>query len=123
MTGATVLSVAALSLGPILLMARSSEDRVLIFLTCMPLSGLSFAWLWRERRRIILRWAAICFAAAVFCWLLFLLFFVFETRDESKGLVLVAANVFTNCVLFLMLNRTWKRRRIRAQAEREMVVV
>jgi peptidoglycan/LPS O-acetylase OafA/YrhL len=104
-------------------MARSLEDRLLIFLTCLPFSGLSFAWLWRERRRIILRWAAICFAAAVFCWLLLLLYFVFETQDEARGEVLIAANAFTNCILFLLLNRTWKKRRVRAQVEREMVVV
>src|SRR6266446_4613554 len=107
---ATALSVAGLSLGPILLMARSREDTVIMFLTCLPLSGLSFAWLWRERRRIILRWAAISFAGAVACWLFIFLVFVFQIRDEARGVVLVAANVLTNFTLFWLLNRNWQRR-------------
>jgi peptidoglycan/LPS O-acetylase OafA/YrhL len=120
---ATALSVAALSLGPILLMARSRADLLIMFLTCLPFSGLSFAWLWRERRRMILRWAAICFAAAVGCWLLFFMYFVFQSRDESRGLVLIAADIVTNCILFVLLNRTWKRRHVRVKPEQEMAVV
>jgi peptidoglycan/LPS O-acetylase OafA/YrhL len=120
---ATVLSVAALSLGPILLMAQSREDGIIMFLTCLPLSGLSFAWLWRERRRIILRWAAICFAAAVFCWLVFLIYFIFESHDERRGLILVAADLLTNCILFVVLNRTWSRRRVSEKVEQEMLVI
>jgi peptidoglycan/LPS O-acetylase OafA/YrhL len=120
---ATVLSVAALSLGPIVLMARSRADLLIMFLTCLPFSGLSFAWLWRERRRMILRWAAICFAAAVGCWLLFFLYFVFQSRDESRGLVLIAADILTNCILFVLLDRAWKRRQVRVKPEEEMVVL
>ncbi|MCU1285535.1 MAG: hypothetical protein JWO13_1885 [Acidobacteriales bacterium] len=120
----TVLSVAGISLGPILLMARSREDTVIMFLTCLPLSGLSFAWLWRERRRIILRWAAISFAGAVACWLFIFLFFVFRSRDEMRGMVLVAANVLANFTLFWLLNKNWQRRQVRTKVEqREMVVV
>jgi peptidoglycan/LPS O-acetylase OafA/YrhL len=119
----TVLSVAALSLGPILLMARSRADGLIMFLTCLPFSGLSFAWLWRERRRMILRWAAICFAAAVCCWLLFFLYFVFQSHDESRGLVLIAADILTNCILFVLLNRTWTRRQVSVKTEHEMAVV
>jgi peptidoglycan/LPS O-acetylase OafA/YrhL len=120
---ATVLSVAALSLGPILLMAQSRTDGVIMFLTCLPLSGLSFAWLWRERRRMVLRWAATCFAAAVFCWLLFFISFIFESHDERRGLILVAADLLTNCILFVVLNRTWSRRRVSEKVEQEMVVI
>jgi uncharacterized membrane protein YfcA len=120
---ATVLSVAGLSLGPILLMARSREDTVIMFLTCLPLSGLSFAWLWRERRRIILRWAAISFAGAVACWLFIFLVFVFQSRDEARGMVLVAANVLANFTLFWLLNKNWQRRQVRSKVEREMAVV
>jgi len=120
---ATVLSVAGIALGPILLMARSREDTVVMFLTCLPLSGLSFAWLWRERRRFILRWAAIAFAAAVACWLFMFLFFVFQSHDEFRVLVLVAVDVLKNCALFWLLNRSWKRRQLRAKAVQEMAVV
>ena len=114
MLAVTALSVTALALAPMWLMAQSSLDRALVFLTCMPLSGLSYAWLWRERRLTILRWATTAFAAAVCIWVAVFFSFIFERKNEIQGMVLVSASVLLNVFLFWFLNLSWKRRRVKS---------
>jgi hypothetical protein len=58
----------------------------------------------------MVRWAACTFAAAFSMWLFFLFYFLFETQDETRGLVLVAANLLTNGILFTVLNRLGKKK-------------
>src|SRR4051794_33046458 len=104
----TVSAVVAMTFGPIILLAHTREEQILMMLTCMPLSGLSYTWAWQEDRRFVIRWAAVCFASAVGTWLLFFLFFIFETQDEARGIALVVLNLLTNGILFWLLNRTWR---------------
>jgi hypothetical protein len=104
----TVIAVAAMTIGPILLLATSREERILMVLTCMPLSGLSYTWAWQEDRRFVIRWATVCFASAVGTWLLFFLFFIFATQDEARSAVLMMTNLLTNGILFWLLNKTWR---------------
>lgn len=106
----SALVVATLSFAPMFFMSQTAVDRYIILCTSMPLSGVCFAWAWRERRRFMVRWAACSFAAAFSLWLFFLIYFLFETQDEVRGLGLVAANVVTNGILFSVLNRQAKKR-------------
>lgn len=106
----SALAVAALSFGPMFWMSQSSVDRYLILCASLPLSGVCFAWAWRERRRLMVRWAAITFASAFSLWLFFLFYYLFETHDEVRGLILLAANVLTNGILFTLLNHQAKKR-------------
>jgi hypothetical protein len=118
----TILAVVVMTIGPIFLMARSAEERMLMLLTCMPLSGLTYTWAWQEDRRFVIRWATICFASAVGTWFLFFLFFIFETQDEVRGLALVATNLLTNGILFWLLNKSWRKRRLHANEEDVVVI-
>jgi hypothetical protein len=118
----TVLAVVVLTFGPIFLMAHSREERMLMFLTCMPLSGLTYAWAWQECRRFVIRWATVCFASAVGTWFLFFLFFIFETQDEARGTILVIVNLLTNGILFWLLNKTWRRRHVHIDEEDVVVI-
>jgi hypothetical protein len=102
--GAAVLAVTLLSFGPMFWMSQSALDRYIILCTSLPLSGVCFAWAWRERRRLMIRWAACSFAAAFSMWLFFLFYFLFVTQDEMRGSVLIAANFLTNGILFILLN-------------------
>ena len=104
----SALVVGVLSFAPMFLMSHTLVDRYIILCTSMPLSGVCFAWAWRERRRFMVRWAACSFAASFSLWLFFLFYFLFETHDELRGLALVAANMVTNGVLFSVLNRQAK---------------
>ena len=97
-------TVTLLSFGPMFWMSQTAVDRYLILCSSLPLSGVCFAWAWRERRRLMVRWAAITFASAFSLWLFFLLFYLFESQDELRGLLLMAANVLTNGILFTLLN-------------------
>jgi hypothetical protein len=103
-------AVAVLSFGPMFWMSRTPVDRYLILCTSLPLSGVCFAWAWRERRKLMVRWAAITFASSFSLWLFFLFFYLFETQDEARGMVLLAANVLTNGILFTLLNRQAKKK-------------
>jgi hypothetical protein len=105
----TIIAVVVMTIGPIFLLAQSREERMLMVLTCMPLSGLSYVWAWQECRRFVIRWATVCFASAVGTWFLFFLFFILATGDEARGTILVFTNLLTNGVLFWLLNQTWKR--------------
>src|SRR5436309_2945592 len=116
MLAGTVLAVSMLALGPIFLMAQTSLDRALVFFTCLPLSGLSYAWLWRERRQRILRWATVAFAGAVCIWVAFFFSFIFERKDELQGMVLVSTSIIINLLLFWFLNLARKRKRLSAAA-------
>lgn len=58
----------------------------------------------------MVRWAACSFAAAFSLWLFFLFYFLFETQDELRGLLLIAANGLTNGILFTILNTQAKRK-------------
>ncbi|MCU1305756.1 MAG: hypothetical protein JWN45_451 [Acidobacteriaceae bacterium] len=118
----TTLAVVVMTLGPMYLMAQSVEERMLMLLTCMPLSGLTYTWAWQEDRRFVIRWATICFASAVGTWFLFFLFFIFETQDETRGTILVFTNLLTNGILFWMLNKTWRKRHFHVNEE-DMVVI
>jgi hypothetical protein len=118
----TVVAVVVMTVGPIFLLAHSLEERILMVLTCMPLSGLSYVWAWHECRRFVIRWATVCFASAVGTWFLFFLFFIFETQDEFRGLILVVTNLLTNGVLFWMLNKSWRKRRTHANEEDAVVI-
>jgi hypothetical protein len=106
----SALAVILLSFGPMFWMSQTAVDRYIILCTSLPLSGVCFAWAWRERRRLMVRWAACTFAAAFSMWLFFLFYFLFETQDEGRGLVLIAANVLTNGILFTILNRLGKKK-------------
>ena len=106
----SALAVTVLSFGPMFWMSRTAVERYIILCTSLPLSGVCFAWAWRERRRLMVRWAAISFAAAFSMWLFFLFYYLFETQDEQRGLVLVAANVLTNGILFILLNHQAKKK-------------
>lgn len=120
---ATILAVTALAFGPIFLMAQTSLDRALVFFICMPLSGLSYAWLWRERRQKILRWATLAFGGSVLIWVAVFFLFIFGRQSESQGMVLVIASLAINFVLFLLLDKTWKRRRMRTAIPPEIPVL
>jgi hypothetical protein len=100
----SALAVAVLSFGPMFWVSQSAVDRYIILCTSMPLSGVCFAWAWRERRRLMVRWAACSFASAFSLWLFFFFYYLFETGDELRGLTLIAANVLTNGILFTILN-------------------
>jgi hypothetical protein len=106
----TALAITLLSFGPMFWMSRTPVDRYIILCASLPLSGVCFAWAWRERRRFMLRWAACMFAGAFSLWLFFLFYFLFVSQDEMRGLVLVAANLLTNGILFAMLNRVGKKK-------------
>ena len=106
----SALAVALLSFGPMFLISQTAVDRYIILCTSMPLSGVCFAWAWRERRRLMVRWAACSFAAAFSLWLFFLFYFLFETQDELRGLALIGANVVTNGMLFTILNGQAKKK-------------
>ena len=116
-------SISLLILVAVLLMSNSPLDRLLAFLTCLPLSGFSYAWLWRERRIRLLRWATISFGSAVSLWFLLFFLFIFQDHDERRGLILVAANLFVNFLIFWLLNRLWKKRCIHAKAVPELAVL
>jgi hypothetical protein len=118
----TVLAVVVLTFGPIFLMAHSAEERMLMLLTCMPLSGLTYAWAWQECRRFVIRWATVCFASSVGTWFLFFLFFIFETQDEARGTALVIVNLLTNGILFWLVNKSWRKRRVHANEEDVVVI-
>jgi hypothetical protein len=103
-------AITTLSFGPMFWMSQTAVDRYIILCASLPLSGVCFAWAWRERRRFMVRWAACTSAAAFSMWLFFLFYFLFETQDETRGLVLVAANLLTNGILFTVLNRLGKKK-------------
>jgi hypothetical protein len=104
------LTVTALSFGPMFFLSQNPVERYIMLCTSMPLSGVCFAWAWRERRRLMVRWAACSFAAAFSLWLFFLFYFLFEAQDEVRGLALIAANVLTNGILFSVLNHQAKKK-------------
>jgi hypothetical protein len=106
----SALAVAAFAFGPMFLMSQTAIDRYIILCTSMPLSGVCFAWAWRERRRLMVRWAACAFAAAFSLWLFFLFYYLFETQDELRGLALISANALTNGILFSILNHQAKKK-------------
>lgn len=106
----SALAITILSFGPMFWMSQTAVDRYIILCASLPLSGVCFAWAWRERRRLMIRWAACIFAAAFSMWLFFLFYFLFETQDEKRGLVLVAANLLTNGILFAVLNGLGKKK-------------
>jgi hypothetical protein len=104
------LTVTAFSFGPMFFLSQNPVERYTMLCTSMPLSGVCFAWAWRERRKLMVRWAACSFAAAFSLWLFFLFYFLFEAQDELRGLALIAANVLTNGVLFSVLNNRAKKK-------------
>ncbi len=106
----SALAITVLSFGPMFWMSQTAVDRYIILCASLPLSGVCFAWAWRERRRTMVRWAACTFATAFSLWLFFLFYFLYETQDEMRGLVLVAANLLTNGILFAVLNRLGKKK-------------
>ena len=106
----SAMVITALSFGPMFFLSQTSVERYIMLCTSMPLSGVCFAWAWRERRRIMVRWAACTFAAAFSLWLFFLFYFLFEAQDEVRGLALLAANVLTNGILFSVLNHAAKKK-------------
>jgi hypothetical protein len=91
-------------------LSQNPVERYIMLCTSMPLSGVCFAWAWRERRKLMVRWAACSFAAAFSMWLFFLFYFLFEAQDELRGLALIAANVLTNGILFSVLNHRAKKK-------------
>ena len=102
----------ALALGPIFLMEQTGLDRAIVLLICTPLSGLSYAWLWRERRQQVIRRATVVFALCVTTWMAIFLTFIFRQKSEMQGAVLVFASVCINILLFVLLNESLKKRRL-----------